>query len=139
MPASGADGHGLKARAYFGANRNAPSSRMIGQPMRTSHCLSVAPLVTSYHSASRLQSSSGYHADSSTVLKPRHLENNDRQHPGNLSEIGEQVTERQDVSKDTHPTPTNKHTWPTGELTAVSSAPEDVAGTGRRALAHLRG
>jgi hypothetical protein len=43
-----------------------------------------------------------------------------------LNEIGEAVTERQDVSKDSHPTPTNKRTWPTGEISAVSSSQPDV-------------
>ena len=43
-----------------------------------------------------------------------------------LSEIGEGVTERQDVSKDSGPKPGNRRTWPTGERSAVSSTTPDV-------------
>lgn len=43
-----------------------------------------------------------------------------------LNETGEAVTERQDVSKDSHPTPTNRRTWPTGEISAVSASQPDV-------------
>lgn len=61
------------------------------------------------------------------VTRPIAVENNDGLHPQTLTEVGEDTTEKQDVSKDTHPTPTNRRTWPTGEISAVSaSLPDDV-------------
>jgi hypothetical protein len=51
----------------------------------------------------------------------------DRFNPGALSEIGEGVTERQDVSKDTNPSDQGDHTktWSGGGQSAVTSAKAD--------------
>lgn len=60
------------------------------------------------------------------VVKPVHVTNNDRRHPETLKEVGEAVTEKQDVSKDSGPKPTDRRTWPTGEISAVSASQQDV-------------
>lgn len=58
------------------------------------------------------------------VVVPIRAENGGRHDPSKLEEIGGPTTEKQDVSKDSGPKPTNRRTWPTGERSAVSSAPD---------------